>query len=99
MYFSQVSVEEAELPALLKIAEALKVIFMIMSLMTMMTMPMTMTMMMMTMMVMTMMTMAMMTMTMLIMMMIFQVKGLVESEEERQGGGSAKATPVKYCCL
>jgi len=47
MYHGEVSVEEAELPALLKIAEALK------------------------------------------------VKGLVESEEERQGGGSAKATPVK----
>jgi len=46
MYHGEVSVEEAELPALLKIAEALK------------------------------------------------VKGLVESEEERQGG-SAKATPVK----
>ena len=69
------SVEEAELPALLKIAEALKVIFMIISLMTLATMTMTMT---------------------LIMMMIFQVKGLVESEEERQGGGSAKATPVIF---
>ena len=83
MYFSQVSVEEAELPALLKIAEALKVIFMIMSLMAMATMTMTMTIM----------------MTIMMMTMIFQVKGLVESEEERQGGGSAKATPVKYFLL
>ena len=71
------------MPALLKIAEALKVIFMIMSLMAMATMTMTMTIM----------------MTIMMMTMIFQVKGLVESEEERQGGGSAKATPVKYCCL
>ena len=72
------------MPALLKIAEALKVIFMIMSWVTMMTMEMaTMTMRM---------TMAMMTMTMI----IFQVKGLVESEEERQCGGSAKATPVIF---
>ena len=72
------SVEEAELPALLKIAEALKVIIMIMSSMATATM--------------TMMTM----MTIMMMTMVFQVKGLVESEEERQGGGSAKATPVKY---
>ena len=34
-------------------------------------------------------------MVVMLMMMILQVKGLVESEEERQGGGSAKATPVK----
>ena len=34
-------------------------------------------------------------MVVMLMMMILKVKGLVESEEERQGGGSAKATPVK----
>ena len=73
----KVSVEEAELPALLKIAEALKVNMSFVITLTRVLMTMT--------------TMSMIDGDLYI---SIQVKGLVESEEERQGG-SAKATPVR----